>query len=89
MEKGTAKAPDTSSWSSALAAKWLAYLERESVRKSIQDKLVDPILQHILKQVFPYVLLICIMFILLLFAVLITLGVVIFSIRPVAAPMVT
>jgi hypothetical protein len=82
MEKAL---PDTGSWSTALASKWLAYLERDSVRKSIQTKLVDPILQHILKQVFPYVLLICIMFILLLFAVLITLGVILFSVRPVIA----
>lgn len=76
--------PDTSSWSAALAAKWIAYLERDSVRKSIQTKLVDPILQHILKQIFPYILLICIMFVLLLFSVLITLGVIIFSSRPIA-----
>jgi len=51
------------------------------VRRSIQDKVVDPILKYILKQIFPYILLICVMFMLLLFSVLLTLGVIIF--RPV------
>lgn len=61
--------------------KWVVFFEKESVRKSIETRVVDPILKHILKQVFPYILLICIMFILLLFAVLITLGVVVFQYR--------
>jgi len=67
--------------------KCIKYFEDETIRISIQQKIVDPILQHILKQVFPYVILICIMFILLLLAVLITLGVIIFQIRsPVSLP---
>lgn len=59
--------------------KWLLYFEKESVRKSIEEKVIDPVLKHILKQVFPYILLICIMFVLLLFSSLITLGVVVFQ----------
>ena len=66
--------------------KWVAFFERESVRRSIETKVVDPILKHILKQVFPYILLICIMFVLLLFAVLITLGVVVFQYRSGLSP---
>ncbi len=68
--------------------KWIQYFERESVRRSIETKVIDPILKHILKQVFPYILLICIMFVLLLFAVLITLGVVVFQHRSIAVPAV-
>ncbi len=59
--------------------KWLRYFERESVQRSIRERVVDPILNHILKQVFPYILLICVMFILLLFSVLVTLGVILFQ----------
>lgn len=77
--------PDTGSWATMLMQKWITYMERESVRKSFQAKVIDPILQHILKQIFPYILLICIMFILLLFAVLVTLGVLLFSVRPAIA----
>jgi hypothetical protein len=68
-------------WVNTLFQKWLLFFERESVRKSIEAKLIDPILKHILKQVFPYILLICVMFVLLLFSVLITLGVVVFQMR--------
>lgn len=66
--------------------KWVAFFEKESVRQSIETKVVDPILKHILKQVSPYILLICIMFVLLLFAVLITLGVVVFQYRSGLSP---
>jgi hypothetical protein len=61
--------------------KWILFFERESVRRSVQERVIDPILSHILKQVFPYILLICVMFMLLLFSVLITLGVVLFQTR--------
>lgn len=61
--------------------KFMIYFEKESVRTSIQTKIIDPILSHIMKQVFPYILLICVMFVLLLFSVLITLGVILFQ-RP-------
>jgi hypothetical protein len=68
-------------WAGSMFQKWMLFFERDSVRRSIETRVVDPILKHILKQVFPYILLICIMFVLLLFAVLITLGVVVFQYR--------
>lgn len=70
---------NTTPWADTMMQKWLLYFERESVQKSIRERVVDPILNHILKQVFPYILLICIMFVLLLFSVLITLGVILFQ----------
>ena len=82
----TSALPDTNTWGAQIFQKWMVFFEKESVRKSIQVKVVDPILNHILKQVFPYILLICIMFVLLLFAVLITLGVIIFQSRPLSVP---
>jgi hypothetical protein len=68
-------------WADSMIQKWILYFERESIQRSIRDKVVDPILNHILKQVFPYILLICVMFVLLLFSVLITLGVILFQAR--------
>lgn len=61
--------------------KWILFFERESVQINIKSRILDPILNHIMKQIFPYILLICIMFVLLLLSVLITLGVIIFQVR--------
>ena len=61
--------------------KWISFFERESVQTTIKCRILDPILNHIMKQIFPYILLICIMFVLLLLSVLITLGVIIFQVR--------
>jgi len=68
-------------WVDKLSEKWIQYLERDTIQKSLRVKVIDPILNHILKRVFPYILLICIMFCLLLIAVLITLGTVLFQSR--------
>ncbi len=73
--------PDMNTWGNQMVQKWLTYFEKESVRQSIQVKVIDPILKHIMKQVFPYIILICAMFILLLFSTLITLGVIILQSR--------
>lgn len=70
-----------STWGNQMFQKFMIYFEKESVRTSIQTKIIDPILSHILKQVFPYILLICVMFVHPLFSVLITLGVILFQ-RP-------
>ena len=72
---------NTATWTEKLAEKWIQYFEREAVQKSVRSKIIDPILNHILKQVFPYIMLICVMFVLLLLAVLITLGTILFQFR--------
>ncbi len=68
-------------WVNTMFQKWLLFFEKDSVRESIEKKVIDPILKHILKQVFPYILLICVMFVLLLFSVLITLVVILLQYR--------
>ena len=68
-------------WVNTMFQKWLLFFERDTVRESIEKKIIDPILKHILKQVFPYILLICVMFVLLLFSVLITLVVILLQYR--------
>jgi hypothetical protein len=76
MNKG-----DTDKWSQNIIQKIINYIEKNNVQVTIKSKLIDPILNHILKRIFPYIILICVMFALLLLAVLITLGVIIFQMR--------
>jgi hypothetical protein len=68
-------------WKEKFLQKWMAYLERDTFRISIQTRLIDPLLNHVLKRVFPYIILICVMFSLLLLSTLITLGVILFQTR--------
>ena len=70
-------------WKERLLQKWVDYLERDTVRISIQTKVIDPLLTHVLKRVFPYIVMICVMFSLLLVSTLITLGVILFQARSV------
>jgi hypothetical protein len=75
------KSTTIESWGDSMMQKWILFFERESVQCNIKSRILDPILNHIMKQIFPYILLICIMFVLLLLSVLITLGVIIFQVR--------
>jgi hypothetical protein len=68
-------------WSDKIFDKFVLYIESEKVQNTINKKLLNPILNHVLKRMFPYIVLICIMFILLLISVLITLGVILFQTR--------
>jgi len=69
------------SWSDTMTQKMSAFFEKEHIQTAIRNRVLDPIMNHILKRVFPYIILICVMFILLLVSVLLTLGVIIFKIR--------
>lgn len=72
---------DINKWSNTMFEKWILYFEKESIQYTVRSKVIDPILNHILKRIFPYIILICVMFALLLVSVLITLGVIVFQIR--------
>ena len=68
-------------WSQGILQKIIEFFNKDTVQLTIKSKMLDPILNHILKKIFPYIILICVMFALLLLAVLITLGVIVFQIR--------
>lgn len=68
-------------WSDKLFEKLIVFIESDNVQNIINKKLLNPILNHVLKRMFPYIVLICIMFVLLLLSVLITLGVILFQTR--------
>ena len=61
--------------------KLIVYFGKQETQAKIKEIVLDPLLNHVMKRVFPYIILTCVLFVLLLFAVLITLGVVVFNIR--------
>ncbi len=64
-------------------------LNREDTRKKLQLYLIDPLLNHIMERVFPYIVLTCALFTLLLIVAMLTFGMLIVQTRssfwPVAA----
>jgi len=70
----------------SLIQKMTAFFEKENIQMAIRNRVLDPIMDHILKRVFPYIILICVMFILLLISVLITLGAILFRIQSPSVP---
>ncbi len=61
--------------------KVIQFVGKKDIQERIKHEVVDPILNHIMKRVFPYIILICVLFVLLLLVVLLTLGVIIFQLR--------
>jgi hypothetical protein len=66
--------------------KFIEYLGKEEIRDKIKYDLLDPLLNHIMKRVFPYIILSCVFFILLLIVVLLTLGIIVFQMRRSVVP---
>jgi len=61
--------------------KFLDYVARDEIRSKVQGDILDPLLNHIMKRVFPYIILTCVFFILLLLVVLLTLGIIVFQMQ--------
>jgi len=59
----------------------IQYIGKEEIRQKLHYDIIDPLLDHIMKRVFPYIILTCVLFILLLLVVLLTLGIIIFHLR--------
>jgi hypothetical protein len=69
------------SWTGPLLQKIVGYIGKDEVKVQIKRQLIDPLLQHVLERIYPYIILICVLFVLLLFVILITLGIIVFQIR--------
>jgi hypothetical protein len=67
--------------SNTFLKKLIHYIGRQEIRNQIQTEVLDPLINHIMKRVFPYIILTCVLFVLLLIAVLLTLGIIIFQFR--------
>jgi hypothetical protein len=61
--------------------KTIQFLSRPEIQAQIQGRVLDPLLEHIMRRVYPYIILSCVLFSLLLLAVLIALGIIIFQVR--------
>ena len=73
--------PKEVAWSDIMTERMAKFFEKEHVQFAIRNKILDPILNYILNKIFPYVMLICVMFMLLLISVIVTLCVMIFKFR--------
>ena len=61
------------------------FMNKEETKKQFQVFFMDPLLNHIMERVFPYIILTCVLFVLLLIVVMLTLGIIIFQLRKGAA----
>lgn len=64
-------------------------LNRDDTRKKLQLYLIDPLLNHIMERVFPYIVLTCALFTLLLIVAMLTFGMLIVQTRPSLWPLAT
>ena len=74
--------PEKPSFMEQLMEKSIHMLNREETRKKLQIYLIDPLLNHVLERVFPYIILICVLFSLLLIVAMLTFGFIILQHRP-------
>lgn len=74
--------PDKPSFLEKLMEGSIHILNREDTRKKLQLYLIDPLLNHVLERIFPYIILICILFSLLLIVAMMTFGILILNHRP-------
>jgi hypothetical protein len=71
--------------SNSFVQKMIQYIGKDEIRQKLNHDIVDPLLDHVMKRVFPYIILTCVLFLLVLLVVLLTLGIIIFHLRnPVA-----
>lgn len=81
--------PEKPSFMEQLMEKSIHILNREETRKKLQIYLIDPLLNHVLERVFPYIILICVLFSLLLIVAMLTFGILILQHRPYLWPAAT
>ena len=79
--------PGNASWMEQLMEKSIHMLNRDDTRKKLQLYLIDPLLNHILERVFPYIVLTCVLFGLLLIVAMCTFAVVLMQMRNASGPL--
>jgi hypothetical protein len=73
--------PEKPSWMEQLMEKSIVFLNRDETRKRLQLYLIDPLLNHIMERVFPYIVLTCVLFTLLLIVAMLTFGMLVIQTR--------
>jgi hypothetical protein len=65
----------------AILDRALQFFQEPANRERIQNQCIDPLLRHILDRVFPYIILTCILFSLILLMSLTSVGLLVFQLR--------
>jgi hypothetical protein len=73
--------PEKPSLMEQLMEKSIMLLNRDETRKRLQIYLIDPLLNH-MERVFPYIVLTCVLFTLLLIVAMLTFGMLVIQTRP-------
>ena len=66
--------------------KAIVFLHDDQTKHRIQHYLIDPILNHIMDRVFPYIILTCVLFVLLLIVAILTFAMVFIQMRAPTTP---
>jgi hypothetical protein len=74
------------SWLEPFMEKAIHMINRDTTRKKLQLYLIDPLLNHVMERVFPYIVLTCVLFTLLLIFVMLTFGMLVVQQRIVSPP---
>ena len=67
----------------------LQFFQEPKNRQRIQHECIDPLLRHILDRMFPYIILTCILFSLILLMSLTSVGLLIFQLHSITKPIVS
>lgn len=73
--------PEKPSWMEQVMEKSILFLHRDDTRKKLQLYLIDPLLNHVMERIFPYIILTCVLFALLLIVVMLTFGMLVIQMR--------
>lgn len=70
-----------SSWLEQVLEKGIELLNKDKVRKQMEVYVLDPLLNHVMERVFPYIVLTCILFTLLLILTMLIFGILVVQIK--------
>jgi hypothetical protein len=76
-------------WIEKLVDRAIQMLQNDTLKKKIQILLLQPFLQYFIELVFPYVILVCVVFGLMIIMMLSILALLVFRVSPNAVTMVT
>jgi hypothetical protein len=75
-------------WAESFVDKAIHLLQNETLRKKIQIMVLQPFLQYFLELVFPYIIIICVVFGIMMISILSILGLLLFRLQGATAAVV-
>jgi hypothetical protein len=78
--------PNRKSIMEGVMEKAIMFLNEPTTKERIQHYLIDPLLNHVMDRVFPYIVLTCVLFTLLLIVAMLTFAMVFIQMRQPALP---